>query len=166
MSAKRVKNYNIVYFRIQDCTCRIFLRCETLTFSTKFVLTWLFCLKFNLSKTIHFLTRTWFLYVLTKYQAMFKVLQWNASLWKIPTLKIAPLSPRNSIFIVHASNPQYRYWNTTKSIKFGLQITLIYLTSITNFNYSIPFSMFHNTTKWKERFPFKWTTFVYVLCSD
>jgi hypothetical protein len=74
ISGERVKNYNIVYFRVQDCTCKIFLRCETLTFYTKFVLTWVFCLKLNLSKTIHFLTRTWFLYVLTKYQAMFKVL--------------------------------------------------------------------------------------------
>jgi hypothetical protein len=37
--------------------------------------------------------------------------------------------------------------NTTKSIKFGLKIIPIYLTSIINFNYSIPFSSFHNTTK-------------------
>jgi hypothetical protein len=62
-------------------------------------LTWYFCSppktkqmttstcasKFNLSKTIHFLKRPWFPYVLSKYQAIFKVLQWNARLWKIPT---------------------------------------------------------------------------------
>jgi hypothetical protein len=39
------------------------------------------------------LKHTWFLYVLSKYQRMFKVLQWNARLWKTPTLKIAPSSP-------------------------------------------------------------------------
>jgi hypothetical protein len=32
-------------------------------------------------------------------------------------LKIAPSSPRNSLFIGHASNPPYPYQNTTKSIK-------------------------------------------------
>jgi hypothetical protein len=32
-------------------------------------------------------TGTWFLYVLTKYDEMFKVLQWNAILWDI-TIKI------------------------------------------------------------------------------
>ena len=42
----------------------------------------------------------------------------------------------------------------------------IYFTSIINFNYSIPFSSFHNTTKWKELFSWKGTTFVYVLSSD
>jgi hypothetical protein len=47
--------------------------------------------------------------VLSKYQAMFKVLQWNARLWKISTLKIALSSPRNSLFISHASNPPYPY---------------------------------------------------------
>jgi hypothetical protein len=45
---------------------------------------------------------------------------------KIPTLKIAPSSPRNSLFIGHASNPPYPYQNTTKSIKFGLKIILMY----------------------------------------
>ena len=80
---------------------------------------WLFYLKFNLSKTIYFLKRTWFLYVLWNYQGIFKVLQWNyqrifkvlqwnARLWKTPTLKIAQSSPGNSIFIGHASNPQKR----------------------------------------------------------
>ena len=43
---------------------------------------------------------------------------------------------------------------------------LIYLTSIISLNHSIPFSSFHNTTKWKELFPWKGTTFVYVLSSD
>jgi hypothetical protein len=42
----------------------------------------------------------------------------------------------------------------------------IYFTSIINFNYSIPFSSFHNTTKWKELFSLKGTTFVYVLSSN
>jgi hypothetical protein len=48
---------------------------------------WLFYLKFNLFMRIHFLKSTWFLYVLWKYQGMFKVLQWNARVWKTPTLK-------------------------------------------------------------------------------
>jgi hypothetical protein len=38
------------------------------------------------------------------------------------------------------------------------------LTSIINFNYSIPFSICHNTTKGKELFSLKGTT--YVLSSD
>ena len=50
--------------------------------------------------------------------------------------------------------------------KFGLKIILIYLTSIINFNYFIPFSIFHNTTKRKELFSLKGTTFEYVLNSD
>ena len=121
---------------------------------------WLFHLKFKLSKAIYFLRRTWFLYILWKYQGMFKVLQWNARLWKTPTLKIARSSPGNSIFIGHASNPPYRYQNTAKYIKFGLKIILIYLSSIINFDYSIPFSICHNTTKRKELFSIKGTTFV------
>ena len=99
--------------------------------------TWPFYFKFNLSKTIHFLKRPWFLYVLSKYQAMFKVLQWNARLWKIPTLKIALSSPRNSLFIGDASNPPiskafnftYRYINDVLSInnaRFAEFLPLIY----------------------------------------
>jgi hypothetical protein len=42
----------------------------------------------------------------------------------------------------------------------------IYLTSIINFNYFIPFRSCHNTTKWKEHVSLKGTTFVYVLSSD
>ena len=34
------------------------------------------------------------------------------------------------------------------------------------FNYFIPFSIFHNTTKRMELFSLKRTTFVYVLSSD
>ena len=114
--------------------------------------TWLFYLKFNLSKTIYFMKRTWFFYVLSKYHGMFKILQWNARLWKTPTLKIALSSLRNSVFICHASFPPWRYLDTTKFIKFGLKIIFIYLTSIISFNYSIPFSIFHNTTKRKQLF--------------
>jgi lipopolysaccharide export system protein LptC len=33
----------------------------------------------------------------------------DAVSWKIPTLKIALSSPRNSLFIGHASNPPYPY---------------------------------------------------------
>ena len=44
-----------------------------------------------------------------------------------------------------------------------LKIILIYLTSIINFNYSIPFSICHNTTKRKELFSLIGTTF--VICS-
>ena len=61
--------------------------------------TWPFYLKHNLPKNIYFLKRTWFLYVLSKYQGMFKILQWNAVLRKTPTLEIARSSLRNSIFI-------------------------------------------------------------------
>jgi hypothetical protein len=86
---------------------------------------WPFYLKFNLFKTIYFLKCIWILYVLCKYQGMFKVLQWN-----------------------------------------GVKIILVYLTSIINFNYSIPFSIFYNTTKRKELLSLKETTFVYVLSSD
>jgi hypothetical protein len=38
--------------------------------------------------------------------------EWNGIIkivWKIPTLKIAPSSSRNSLFIGHASNPPYPY---------------------------------------------------------
>jgi hypothetical protein len=41
------------------------------------------------------------------------------------------------------------------------KIIIIYWTLIINFNYSIPFSIIHNTTKWKEIFSLKGTTFVY-----
>jgi hypothetical protein len=50
----------------------------------------------------------------------------------------------------------------TKSIKYGLKIIPIYLTSIINFNYSIPVGSFHNNTKWKELFSLKRTTSVHV----
>ena len=36
----------------------------------------------------------WFLYVLSKFQGMFKILQWFARLRKTPTLKIARSSPQ------------------------------------------------------------------------
>jgi hypothetical protein len=42
---------------------------------------------------------------------------------------------------------EFDYQNTTKSIKLGIKIILIHLTSIINFNYSIPFSIVHNTTE-------------------
>ena len=67
--------------------------------------------------------------------------------------------PQNSVFIGHSSNPAWRYYNTTKSIKFGLKIIPICLTSSISFNHSIPFSSFRNTTNWKELFS-------YVLGSD
>ena len=54
--------------------------------------------KFKLFKTIYFLKRTWFLYVLWKYQEMFKVLQWNARQWKTPTLKIAVIPGKFNIY--------------------------------------------------------------------
>ena len=60
--------------------------------------TWPFYLRFNLSKTIHFLKRPWFLYVLSKYQAMYKVLQWNARLWKITSI-INLIIPFHSVFV-------------------------------------------------------------------
>ena len=130
---------------------------------------WLFHLKFNLSKTIYFLKHTWFLYVLWKYQGMFKVLQWNARLWKTPTLKNRSVIPvKFNIYrsCIKSSIEVLKYICTTKSNKFGLKIILIYLTSIIDFNYSIPFSICHNTTKQKKLFSLKGTTFVYVLSSD
>jgi hypothetical protein len=83
--------------------------------SSKFVFilvymcTWLFYLKFNLSKIIYFLKCTRFLYVLSKYHGMFKLLQWNARLWKTPTLKIAPSSPGNSLITTHTSLSQIQH---------------------------------------------------------
>ena len=56
------------------------------------------------------------------------------------------------------------YQNTTKSITVGLKLILIYLASIINFNYFISFSIFHNTTKRKDVFSLKGTTF--VISSD
>jgi hypothetical protein len=106
---------------------------------------------------IYFLKRTWFFYVLSKYQGMFKIVQWNAMLRKTHTLKIAWSFPHK--FSIYRSCIK-------SSIKFGLKIIPIYLTSIINFNQSIPFSSFHNTTKWKELFSWKGTTFVYVITSD
>jgi hypothetical protein len=129
--------------------------------------TWPFYLKLNLSKTIYFLKGTWFLYVLSKYQGMLKILQWNASLRKTPTFKIARSSPQKfSIYRSCIKSSIEVLTNTTKSIKVELKIIPIYLTSIINLNFSIPFRTFHNTTKWKELFSLKGTTFVYVLSSD
>ena len=59
-----------------------------------------------------------------------------------------------------------RLYCTTKSITFGIKTIFIYLASIINFIYSIPFSIFHNTTKQTELFSLKGTTFVYVQSSD
>ena len=53
--------------------------------------------------------------------------------------------------------------NATKS---GLKIILLYWPTITNFVYAITFNIFQNTTKRKERFSLKRTTFVYVISSD
>jgi hypothetical protein len=52
---------------------------------------------------------------------------------------------------------------STKFIKFGLKIIFIYLASIIKLNYSIPFSICHNTTQRKELFSLKGITFAYVL---
>ncbi len=103
---------NIFVWKLSLLVCCDILRLSWTWFLYDFLLnlcffepTWPFYLKFNLSKTIYFLKRTWFLYVLSKYQGMFKGLQWNAMLRKTPTLKIARSSPRNSVCIGHASNP-------------------------------------------------------------
>jgi hypothetical protein len=91
---------------IKPCMGHISGTCEHLLWITKYwlektdrAISWPFYLKLNLSKTIYFLKHTWFLYVLSKYQGMFKILQWNAMLRKAPTLKIARSSPRNSLFM-------------------------------------------------------------------
>ena len=79
--------------------------------------------------------------------------------------KNSSVIPRNSLFIGHASNPPYPYYNTIKSIKFGLKIILIHLTSIINL--IIPFHSVFITIQQSERNLFlKGTTFVYVLSSD
>jgi hypothetical protein len=59
----------------------------------------------NEKSSLFWKSPTWFLYVLSKYQGMFKILKWNAMLRKTPNLKIARSSPRNSVFIGHTSNP-------------------------------------------------------------
>ena len=48
-------------------------------------------------------------------------------------------------------------------MKFGIKIILIYLLSIINSNYSIPFSIFHYTTKRKELFSLKGTSFAFWI---
>jgi hypothetical protein len=75
----------------------------SLRFSTKFVFfepTWSLYLQINLSKTIYFLKRTWFLYVLSKYHGMFKILQWNTRLRKTPTLTILKIQVKNTLVTV------------------------------------------------------------------
>jgi hypothetical protein len=71
--------------------------------------TWLFYLKLNLSKTIYFLKRIWFLYVLSKYHGMFEILQWNVRLWKHLLYNSLSHPPTNSGYVGHASNPPLRY---------------------------------------------------------
>ena len=68
-------------------------------FFKMFESTWPFCLKFT------FPTPYIFLYVLSKYNGIFKVLQWNTMLWSIPYSKNRNVTPRNSVFIGHASRP-------------------------------------------------------------
>jgi hypothetical protein len=54
-----------------------------------------------------------------------------------------------------------------KELRWKPYVLSIFTThALINFNYSIPFSIFHNTTKQKELFSLKGTTFVYVLSSD
>jgi hypothetical protein len=60
--------------------------------------TWPLYLKFNLSKTIYFLKRTWFLYVLSKYHGMFKMLQWNARLRKSSLFKSSLCGTVSKVF--------------------------------------------------------------------
>jgi hypothetical protein len=62
------------------------LLCKLGRFSTKFVFfepTWPFYLKFNLSKTIYFLKRTWFLYVLSKFEAIWWIYCILTPIWRI-----------------------------------------------------------------------------------
>ena len=66
--------------------------------------------------------------------------------------------------IARSSPSMYR--SCIKSSKCKLKIIPIYFTSIINFNYSIRFSSFRNTTKWKELFSLNGTTFIYILISD
>ena len=77
-----------------------------------------------------------------------KVLQRNIMLWDIPWSKYSNVIPGMSVFIGHASRSPERNL-------IGLNVILIYLTLMINFNYSIPFSIIHNTSKWKEDFFFK-----------
>jgi hypothetical protein len=63
----------------------------------------------------------------------------------------------NGIVTNKMKNKKYRNFimesnQSTQSIKFGLKIIHIYLTSIIKFNYSIPLSIFYNTTKQKNYF--------------
>jgi hypothetical protein len=67
------------------------------------------------------------------------------------------------------SNRTFKYcskWIWYTGVKPIIHQSELRTTSIINFNYSIPFSICYNTTKQKELFSLKGTTFVYVLSSD
>ena len=66
-----------------------------------------------------------------------------------PTLKIERHSQKFNIYM-----------------SFGLKTIIIYWPSINNFIYAITFNIFWNTTKRKELYTLKRTTFAYVLSSD
>ena len=87
------------------------------------------------------------------------VLQRNAMLWDILCSKNSNVIPGISVFIGHASRPPKRIKIQLNATKCWLNIILIhvYLTLIINFNYSLPFSIIHNTTNWKELFSLKGT---------
>jgi hypothetical protein len=95
-----------------------------------------------------------------------KVLQRNAMLWDIPCSKNSNVNSRNFSVYRSCIKTSLKNSNTTKCNQFVLNMILIYLTLIINFKCSLPFSIIHNTTKWKELFSLKGTTFVYVLSSD
>jgi hypothetical protein len=66
-----------------------------------------------------------------------KVLQRNVMLWDILCSTYSNVIPGISVFIGHASKSPYRIQIQLNATKCGINIILIYLTLIINFNYSI-----------------------------
>jgi hypothetical protein len=87
-------------------------------------------------------------------------------LWDIPYSTNSNVIPGISIMMGHSRRPPQRIPIQLNVTKFGFQIILIYLPA-TTIVYTFPFIFsLQNTTKRKELFPLKRTTFVYVLSSD
>ena len=90
----KVKTHNYINRQNQSTTGKL----KTVTFYTNFFRVYLTFLSFytnffrvyltflSFCNTIYILIYTWFLYVLSKYHVMLKILQWNARSWDNPIL--------------------------------------------------------------------------------
>lgn len=121
--------------------------------------TWLFYYKFNLLQDHIFSER--YLYILSKYHAIFKILQWNARQCKIYSRNSSVIHEKFSIYrLCIKSSIEVLKFNSIHQI-WDQNNPYILWPSITNCIYAITFEYFQNTTKWKELlFLFKRTTFV------